>query len=153
YYRLCVVKLELPPLRERASDIIGLAEAFCRRFSTAYGLQRMSIATDAARALLPDHLPGHARGVGNSLWRAVVMSTGEEITSENLPEEFEGKPLQKTGAASSSDSITTPFTADLKKDRRDFEREYIARCLDRCGGNVTRAAEMLGMHRQSLQHK
>jgi DNA-binding NtrC family response regulator len=46
-----------------------------------------------------------------------------------------------------------PFTADFREDRREFERRYISRCLEHTGGNVTKAAEILGMHRQSLQHK
>jgi DNA-binding NtrC family response regulator len=49
--------------------------------------------------------------------------------------------------------LAVPFTADFRNDRREFERRYIARCLEESGGNVTRAAAVLGMHRQSLQHK
>ncbi|HYP00720.1 MAG TPA: helix-turn-helix domain-containing protein, partial [Pyrinomonadaceae bacterium] len=51
------------------------------------------------------------------------------------------------------DGLSVPFTADFREDRREFERRYIARCLEETGGNVTRAATILGMHRQSLQHK
>jgi DNA-binding NtrC family response regulator len=49
--------------------------------------------------------------------------------------------------------LAVPFTTDFREDRREFERRYIARCLEETGGNVTRAAAILGMHRQSLQHK
>src|SRR5262249_752594 len=92
FYRLCVVKLELPPLRERSSDIIGLAETFCRRFATAYGLKRLSIANDAARALLSYHWPGNVRELRNCIERASVLSPGEEIALENLPQEIAAKP-------------------------------------------------------------
>ena len=153
YYRLCVVKLELPPLRERSSDILGLAEAFCRRFAAVYGLARLTISKEAARILLAYSWPGNVRELRNCIERAVVLTSGEEITLENLPQEISSKSMQIQQSAAAPDSVSTPFTADFKNDRRIFEREYIAKCLDRCGGNVTRAAEMLGMHRQSLQHK
>ncbi|HEX8921284.1 MAG TPA: helix-turn-helix domain-containing protein, partial [Pyrinomonadaceae bacterium] len=58
-----------------------------------------------------------------------------------------------TFEAESDGSLAVPFTADFRSDRREFERRYIARCLEESGGNVTRAASILGMHRQSLQHK
>jgi DNA-binding NtrC family response regulator len=60
--------------------------------------------------------------------------------------------LSATNATDSS-ALAVPFTSDFREDRREFERRYIARCLEESGGNVTRAAAVLGMHRQSLQHK
>jgi DNA-binding NtrC family response regulator len=57
------------------------------------------------------------------------------------------------GGDGEADGLRVPFTADFREDRREFERRYITRCLEHTQGNVTRAAEILGMHRQSLQHK
>ena len=54
---------------------------------------------------------------------------------------------------SANGNLVVPYTSDFRDDRREFERRYIARCLEESGGNVTRAASVLGMHRQSLQHK
>src|SRR5438477_7291194 len=84
------------------------------------------------------------------------MAEGDELTAHDLSEEVKG------GASSGSQprteeategALAVPFTADFRSDRREFERRYIARCLEGSGGNVTRAAAILGMHRQSLQHK
>jgi DNA-binding NtrC family response regulator len=83
------------------------------------------------------------------------MAEGEELRSEDLPEEIIPGPQKAiaTDVASNDGGLAVPFTADFREDRREFERRYISRCLEHTQGNVTRAAEILGMHRQSLQHK
>jgi DNA-binding NtrC family response regulator len=83
------------------------------------------------------------------------MADGEELRAEDLPEEIipgaqRAKAVEEPAAG---DGLNVPFTADFREDRREFERRYISRCLEHTQGNVTRAAEILGMHRQSLQHK
>ena len=83
------------------------------------------------------------------------MAEGEELRSEDLPDEITPGP-QKSIASdgnAADGGLAVPFTADFREDRREFERRYISRCLEHTQGNVTRAAEILGMHRQSLQHK
>jgi DNA-binding NtrC family response regulator len=81
------------------------------------------------------------------------------LKPDDLPDELRAT-QSKLGAASPAPAaepggggLRVPFTADFREDRREFERRYIALCLEESGGNVTRAAAMLGMHRQSLQHK
>src|SRR5687768_17908850 len=82
------------------------------------------------------------------------MAEGEELRSEDLPEEIVPGPQKSIATAASNDGgLRIPFTADFREDRREFERRYITRCLEHTQGNVTRAAEILDMHRQSLQHK
>jgi DNA-binding NtrC family response regulator len=152
YYRLCVVKLELPPLRERSSDIIALAETFSRRFSLAYGMQPLRINRDAAQALLSYNWPGNVRELRNCIERAVVLAEDGDITVKSLPEQTLRKSLPENDVAG-KESLSVDFTSDFKADRRQFEKRYIERCLELSGGNITRAASMLGMHRQSLQHK
>ena len=152
YYRLCVVKLELPALRERTMDILSLAETFCRRFSLAYGLDPIHLSKSASEAIISYPWPGNVRELRNCIERSVVLAEGGEITVENLPQEVAGKVGNRAGS-SKAEVIEVPFTPDFKEARKAFEREYISRCLERTGGNVTRAAGMLGMHRQSLQHK
>jgi DNA-binding NtrC family response regulator len=83
------------------------------------------------------------------------MAEGEELRSQDLPDEImpaqqQAKPASGTNT---EDGLAVPFTADFREDRREFERRYISRCLEHTSGNVTKAAEILGMHRQSLQHK
>ena len=75
------------------------------------------------------------------------------MVAEALPDEIIPS-IQKSSAAESDDgALRVPFTAEFREDRKEFERRYISRCLEHTHGNVTRAAEILGMHRQSLQHK
>jgi DNA-binding NtrC family response regulator len=77
------------------------------------------------------------------------MSEGDELTAVEID-----TPSRKSVAdVSANGNLVVPYTSDFRDDRREFERRYIARCLEESGGNVTRAASMLGMHRQSLQHK
>jgi DNA-binding NtrC family response regulator len=88
----------------------------------------------------------------------MVLAEGEELTMRDLPEEIKAQDAIQTPAlisniGASGDELSVPFTADFRDDRREFERRYITRCLEETGGNVTRAAAILGMHRQSLQHK
>jgi DNA-binding NtrC family response regulator len=153
FYRLCVVRLELPPLRERSSDVLQLCETFCRRFSAAYGLAPLRLSKEAARILLSHTWPGNVRELRNCIERAAVLSEGGEITVENLPEGLLGKSLPKEELQKAGNAIEIDFTDDFKAARREFERQYIEKCLALTGGNITRAASMLGMHRQSLQHK
>jgi DNA-binding NtrC family response regulator len=81
------------------------------------------------------------------------MAEGEELRAQDLPDEITPGQQEVKPAAGIGDGLAVPFTADFREDRREFERRYISRCLEHTQGNVTKAAEILGMHRQSLQHK
>jgi DNA-binding NtrC family response regulator len=160
FYRLRVVTIEVAPLRERREDIPVLAEAFARLSAEKYGLRPRPIAPAAMRRLVEYDWPGNVRELRNAVERALVLAEGDELTARDLPEEI--KPAEQPAAAqprASGDEaaqgggLSVPFTADFREDRREFERRYISRCLEETGGNVTRAAAILGMHRQSLQHK
>jgi DNA-binding NtrC family response regulator len=111
------------------------------------------------RWLIEYDWPGNVRELKNAVERAMVLASGDELKPDDLPDELRVSP-SKSGVATSTppaeqggDGLSVPFTADFREDRREFERRYITRCLEEAGGNVTRAAAMLGMHRQSLQHK
>ena len=153
YYRLCVVRVSLPPLRERKSDIPALAHAFCARFSLAYKNKPMKISTEVLKVLLEHNWPGNARQLRNCIERAVVLTNSEEITIEALPEEILSDQRRRPMSAKPSEGITVSQTLDFRSAKREFERQYVEYSLEQAGGNVTRAAAALGMHRQSLQHK
>ncbi len=153
YYRLCVVQIELPPLRERKSDIPALIESFTNRFSIAYRSQPLVLSKEALRVLLEYDWPGNIRQLKNSIERAVVLTENEKITLEVLPQEILNKNLKTKGAEVLDDAITITIGEDFKDARKDFERKYIEKCLERSSGNITRAAAILGIHRQSLQQK
>ena len=154
FYRLRVVTIEIAPLRERREDIPLLAETFLRNAAGHYELPARPIAQAALRRLLEYNWPGNVRELKNTIDRAVILAEGDEISARDLPEEITARLSgQPDGGEPEDGGLRVPFTADFREDRREFERRYITRCLEHTQGNVTRAAEILGMHRQSLQHK
>jgi len=154
FYRLRVVTIDIPPLRDRREDIPLLAETFTRAAAERYGLPLRQVGQSALRRLVDYDWPGNVRELKNTIERAAIMAEGEELRSEDLPDEITPG-MEKTipGEAPTEGGLNVPFTAEFREDRKEFERRYISRCLEHTGGNVTRAAEILGMHRQSLQHK
>ncbi|HET6973237.1 MAG TPA: sigma-54 dependent transcriptional regulator [Pyrinomonadaceae bacterium] len=156
FYRLRVVTVEIAPLRERREDIPLLIETFTRLAAERYELPQRSLSQGALRRLMEYNWPGNVRELKNTIDRAVIMADGDEIAPKDLPDEITAG-ISKDGIVENSDAeidgLRVPFTADFREDRREFERRYISRCLEYTQGNVTRAAEILDMHRQSLQHK
>jgi len=156
FYRLKVVTIEIPPLRERREDIPVLAETFLRLAAERYELQQRPLGQATLKRLLEYNWPGNVRELKNTIDRAVIMAESDEIGVRDLPDEIIPMPMRGNlveGGESEFDGLKVPFTADFREDRREFERRYITRCLEHTQGNVTRAAEILDMHRQSLQHK
>ncbi len=155
FYRLRVVTIDIPPLRERREDIPLLAETFTRAAAERYGLPLRQVAPGALRRLVEYDWPGNVRELKNTIERAAIMAEGKELRSQDLPDEIISGQEKEIGdqAGATEDGLAVPFTADFREDRREFERRYISRCLEHTQGNVTKAAEILGMHRQSLQHK
>ncbi|HSK63446.1 MAG TPA: sigma-54 dependent transcriptional regulator [Pyrinomonadaceae bacterium] len=155
FYRLRVVTIDISPLRERREDIPLLAETFVRVAAKRYDLPERGLSQGTLKRLLEYAWPGNVRELKNTIDRAVIMAEGDEITPRDLPDEITAAtPLNAGGEhAAETDGLRVPFTADFREDRREFERRYITRCLEHTNGNVTRAAEILDMHRQSLQHK
>jgi DNA-binding NtrC family response regulator len=88
----------------------------------------------------------------NAIERAAIMSEGDELNAIDLGRQQSSK-ASVAIEGSMNGNLLVPYTNDFRDDRREFERRYIARCLEEANGNVTRAASVLGMHRQSLQHK
>ena len=156
FYRLRVVTVDIAPLRERREDIPLLVETFTRLAAERYELPQRSLSQGALRRLMEYNWPGNVRELKNTIDRAVIMADGDEIAPKDLPDEVTVG-ISKDGIVEHSDAeidgLRVPFTADFREDRREFERRYISRCLEYTQGNVTRAAEILDMHRQSLQHK
>jgi DNA-binding NtrC family response regulator len=157
FYRLRVMTIDIPPLRDRREDIPLLAETFTRAAAERYGLPLRQVAQSALRRLVDYDWPGNVRELTNTIERAAIMADGEELRSQDLPDEIVTVPglasISTDKADSTEGGLSVPFTAEFREDRREFERRSISRCLEHTQGNVTKAAEILGMHRQSLQHK
>jgi DNA-binding NtrC family response regulator len=152
FYRLRVVTIDIAPLRDRREDIPVLSAAFARQVADRHGLPERVIGRDGLRRLVEYSWPGNVRELKNVIERAAIMSEGDELNEI----EINGQSKVTSSSApdvSANGNLLVPYTSDFRDDRREFERRYIARCLEEAGGNVTRAATVLGMHRQSLQHK
>jgi len=153
FYRLRVVTIDIAPLRERREDIPLLAETFARQACERHRLPERRLSRDALRTLMEYDWPGNVRELKNAIERAAIMSEGEELSVNDLEHSPPAKALVAGLEVALNGNLSVPYTSDFRDDRREFERRYIARCLEESGGNVTRAASILGMHRQSLQHK
>jgi transcriptional regulator with GAF, ATPase, and Fis domain len=161
YYRLRVVQIDLPPLRERREDIPLLVEHFLKTCAKKYDLKCTDVGADAMKRLIAYDWPGNVRELRNAIERGAVLADGKTLRAGDLPEEIRVKQQpseafhrpSSAAAEEASEPMQIPYLADFREARREFERAYIERVLNETGGNVTRAAERVGMHRQSLQQK
>ena len=143
YFRLAVVPLRVPPLRERLEELLTLAEAFAQRLSRKYGRPPKRLSPDARDTLLRHDWPGNVREMKNLMERAVILSRGTEIGAKDLG------PLAVRHLAE-PDPFSFPEFASLKEGREWFEGVYIQRELRQQNGNMSRTAEKLGLDRSNL---
>lgn len=143
YYRLNVVTLALPPLRERADDIPLLAQHFMACFADKNNKKIKGFTPGAMDRLVRYAWPGNVRELENVIERASILLLGEHISERELPERF---------AASQGDALTDALTTDCPT-LEDVERAVILKTLKRFGGNKTEAAKALGITRKTLHAK
>jgi len=148
-YRLRVITLHLPPLRERREDIPAIAVHFLADFAERYGRSGLGLGDSARRPLLAYDWPGNVRELRNTLERAVVLAEGDRIEAADLPPAITGSaaPLGPVAAAVAELS----FADARRRALDDFDRTFLRAALERHGGNVSATARDLGLHRQSLQ--
>lgn len=151
YYRLKVVEIELPALRDRREDISLLVHHFLELFSRKHKKKGINISKEVMRAMMCYDWPGNVRQLANLIESAVVLAEDSTIVLEALPEELRGS--QPSTASALEIEYSLPFKEAKRRLVETFEREFISRSLEAHKGNVTRAAETLGMHRQGLQQK
>ena len=145
YYRLKVVEIPLPPLRERAEDLPALAERFLAEVAGRLGRPRKRLGPSALAALARHGWPGNVRELRNVLEQAAVLAASDEIEAGDR--RLAG-PAAATGA-----NGELPFADAKRQAVEGFERDFLLRALRANGGNVSRTAEAIGMVRQSLQLK
>ena len=149
YFRLNVVPITIPPLRERPEDIPLLVEEFLDELSRHSGLGRKTLAPEVLEVLKRYPWPGNVRELKNLIERLVIVSLGEEITLNDLPRE-----LLEYAEKPPEEELPPWFEADsFKKARELFEREYLRRKLEEFGGNISRMAEAIGLRRSYLHRK
>jgi DNA-binding NtrC family response regulator len=157
YYRIHVVAIEMPPLRDRPGDIPGLAEHFLRRFAQEHGRPARGFTAPALQALVRAPWPGNVRQLENLIERAVVLSRAERLDLGDLPAEVVVPPPARTAAAGAPHAGAGAAPAGppgpLRAALAAPERVAIEQALAACGGNRERAAALLGIHRSTLFHK
>jgi len=136
FYRLAVVQILLPPLRERENDILLLAKLFLQRFATDAGKLELAFDTDALRALNKHPWPGNVRELENSVRRAVIMTEGKRVTAHDL--ELNGNGIKINGAVTMKDA------------REVVERQMVQQALRKYSGKITPAAAELGLSRPTF---
>lgn len=152
FYRLAVVSIHLPPLRERKEEIPELVHHFLSTFAVIYKKNVTGVSKDVMNLFLGFEWPGNIRQLKNCLERAVVLAEFEEITLSELPLEISGKP-KINQVIIGNDHLNNMMNIDYQDAKKAFERFYIEHCLNQTSGNITQAALRMGIHRQSLQHK
>ena len=143
YFRLAVVPLRVPPLRECLEELISLADAFIASIARNYGRAAKRLAPDAKDLLLSHDWPGNVRELKNLMERAVILSRGSEITARDLG------PLASRHIAE-PDPFSFPSFSSLREARDWFEGIYIQREIRTQNGNMTRVADVLGLDRSNL---
>jgi two-component system response regulator AtoC len=147
FYRLNVMTLELPPLRDRREDIPVLWEHFLAKGNERLGTQVREISPEAMECLLEYPWPGNVRELENVVERALVLADGEAVGVDELPEKVRQRGGPRRAGAPSSEDLS------LKRAIRGLEESYIRRALERTGGNRTRAAEVLEISPRALLYK
>lgn len=145
YYRLNVIPLTIPPLRERPDDIPVLAEYFVARFAKQLGRSVPELHPEFLAGLTKHLWPGNARELSNFMRRVVAMSNGASLGPEHLAAEFSRPMAVRTLSGHSPVQAGTPI--------RELERQLLETTLQLTGGNRTRAAEMLGISLRTIRNK
>ncbi len=152
FYRINVIPLRLPPLRERPDDIPLLAEHFVTRLAEQMRKPIAAISKAAMSRLRQYSWPGNIRELENAIERAVALERTPTILPESLPEQIRDQPAEApSGAAAAADGFPDAGF-DLERHVQHIEREYIAEALRRAGGVKVKAAELLGMSFRSFRY-
>ena len=150
YYRLRVVELVIPPLGERREDVPLLVDHFLKEAAKRFHRDVKPLTGDALRACVGREWKGNVRELRSAIERALLLAPGAEITLADLPGEAAG-----SAAPATLPAAPTPLSFRDAKERvvEAFERDFLLDALRRHGGNVTKAAEEVGMYRQNFQQK
>jgi two-component system, NtrC family, response regulator PilR len=149
YYRLNVIPIQLPPLRERREDIPLLVSHFLQKFGKELGKEVRGVSPEAMLVLERYHWPGNIRELENVLERAIVLGAGEMLGVDSLPET-----LRRERPVKGLEAVDLPEDGlDLEATLDTIERGYLQRALDRTGGVQTKAAELLKMTFRQFRYK
>lgn len=149
YYRLNVVAVTLPPLRQRKDDIPVLVSHFLQKYAEAYEKDVTGLTPGTMNALLNHDWPGNVRELENVVERAVVLAVGSELNSDDLPPALRGpRPMARTSDSPDSGNSLIPGATMY-----EIEREAILRTLEAMGGSTSRTADVLGISVRKIQYR
>ncbi len=148
FYRLNVIQLELPPLRQRGQDILLLADYFLNKYCRRQGKSAKTLSPEAREFLLSYRWPGNVRELENVMERAVVLSQGPAIEKNHLPADLFKNPTNAV-----PDQGQPQLQSITSSSLKDEEKQIILNVLQNCGGNKTKAAKKLGIHYATLYRK
>lgn len=152
YYRLNVVPIHLPPLRDRKEDIIPLANYFLEKIALENHRESKTLNPEACKKLLAYHWPGNVRELANILERAIVMDDGKKVTPAHLLiEDINGK--VKASEGQPAEESEEPYTLPMGMTLQELEKRLIVETLEAHKNNRTKAAELLGISLRTLRHK
>ena len=147
FYRISVIPLHMPPLRDRVEDIPLLALHFLQRFAEQMNKPVRGIAPDALAAMRRHDWPGNVRELENAIERSIALENEEEVSLRSLPEH-----ISRVSAPLASDDLLPEKGIHLEKHIEEQERAYLLAALNRAGGVRTKAADLLGMSYRSFRH-
>ncbi len=150
YYRLNVVNLEIPPLREHAQDIEHLANAFAAEFAAENGKQTPVFSPEAMQKLKEYPFPGNVRELRNCIERLIVFNSAPVISIEDLPDNIRNSTAEKKSTVLLTNQEQKQLTSDNINDQ---QHALILKVLEECGNNRTLAADKLGISRRTLQRR
>lgn len=155
YYRLNVFNLHVPPLRERTGDVRNLSHCFLQKYKTASNQAFLGFTPEALEALERYSWPGNVRELENTIERAVIISHSDRIRLDDLPEKLRAIHVPyPSDTLRYLDAANQPSQPELiSMDREEIEKNTIIRALQSTNGNVTRAAEEIGISRRTLYRK
>lgn len=152
YYRLSVIPVKVPPLRERKADILLLAEYFLEKYSQLNKINKPILSKEAIGILESQKWPGNVRELENVIERSVLISGGETILPEHLYLESEGKYLESLEARKAALAVSKAFSShDITL--KDMEKKFILEILERVQGNKTKASKILGISVRTIRNK
>ena len=145
YYRLNVVSVKIPPLRERKEDVLPMIESFIEKYCKENNKETLEISKEAADVLMKYNYPGNVRELENIIERAVVLTRGKILTMNDLPMNIKGFKEEKSLGSLEEGSLTDQVEA--------LEKQMIFDALQKSGGNQTKAGKLLGLTERNLRYK
>jgi two-component system response regulator AtoC len=156
YYRLSIIQIDIPPLRERGDDVLLLSKHYINTIGNKLRLRKQisGLSPEVEAVFRRYNWPGNVRELRNVIERTLILEDSDVITTEYLPRDITGASGQKAGSASASENTPVQFSLPSGGvSLEDVELSLVRQAIDRSGGNQTRAAELLGISRDQLRYR